>query len=214
MVLSTALSGRAASARSSALSPASFAHGVASGDPLADGIMLWTRATPDGAPTSLTLAWELSRDSDFNSVVRSGTVEAAASRDYTVKIDVRELEPGATYYYRFRSASAYSGTGRARTLPAAGVAAVKLAVVSCANYPAGYFHAYREASRIENLDAFIHLGDYIYEYGAGGYATERAAELGRLYPDDNDGELYTLTDYRRRYALYRSDSDVQAMHLV
>ena len=212
VVLSTALSGRAASAGSSTLSPATFAHGVASGDPLADAIMLWTRATPDGAPASLTLAWELSRDSDFKSVVRSGTVEAAASRDYTVKIDVRELEPGATYYYRFRSASADSGTGRARTLPAAGVAAVKLAVVSCANYPAGYFHAYREASRIENLDAFIHLGDYIYEYGAGGYATERAAELGRLYPDDNDGELYTLTDYRRRYALYRSDRDLQSMH--
>ena len=212
VVLSTALSGRAASAGSSTLSPATFAHGVASGDPLADAIMLWTRATPDGAPASLTLAWELSRDGDFKSVVRSGTVEAAASRDYTVKIDVRELEPGATYYYRFRSASADSGTGRARTLPAAGVAAVKLAVVSCANYPAGYFHAYREASRIENLDAFIHLGDYIYEYGAGGYATERAAELGRLYPDDNDGELYTLTDYRRRYALYRSDRDLQSMH--
>lgn len=212
VVLSTALSGRSVLAQQPALSAATFAHGVASGDPLSDGMILWTRATPDGAPTSLTLFWELGLDDAFREVLRSGTVEATAERDYTVKIDVRELEPGETYYYRFRSASAESGVGRARTLPVAGVAAVKLAVLSCSNYPAGYFHAYREASRLDDLDAFVHLGDYIYEYGANGYATERAQALGRLLPDSNAGELYTLEDYRRRYALYRSDDDLQAMH--
>lgn len=212
VVLSTALTGRATAAQPETLSAATFAHGVASGDPLSDGVMLWTRATPEGAPPRLALAWELSADENFGRVLRSGTVQAEASRDYTVKIDVRELQPGGTYYYRFRSATGQSSSGRTKTLPTAGVAAVRLAVMSCSNYPAGYFHAYREASRIENLDAFVHLGDYIYEYGAGGYASERAEALGRLYPEDNDGELYSLTDYRRRYALYRSDADLQAMH--
>lgn len=212
VVLSTALSGRSAFAQQPALSAATFAHGVASGDPLSDGIILWTRATPDGEPASLTLAWELAEDDAFLDVLRSGTVEATAERDYTVKIDVRELEAGKTYYYRFTSATSESGAGRAKTLPVAGVAAVKLAVLSCSNYPAGYFHVYREASRIEDLDAFVHLGDYIYEYGATGYATERAQALGRELPDNNAGELYTLADYRRRYALYRSDDDLQAMH--
>lgn len=212
VVLSTALSARSVVAQQPALSAATFAHGVASGDPLSDGMILWTRATPEGAPASLTLAWELSEDDAFREVLRGGSVQAEAVRDYTVKIDVRELDAGKTYYYRFRSATANSGTGRARTLPVAGVAAVKLAVLSCSNYPAGYFHAYREASRIEGLDAFVHLGDYIYEYGADGYATERAQALGRLLPDNNAGELYTLTDYRRRYALYRTDEDLQAMH--
>ncbi len=212
VVLSTALTGRATAAQPETLSAATFAHGVASGDPLSDGVMLWTRATPEGAPPRLALAWELSADENFGRVLRSGTVQAEASRDYTVKVDVRELQPGGTYYYRFRSATGQSSSGRTKTLPTAGVAAVRLAVMSCSNYPAGYFHAYREASRIENLDAFVHLGDYIYEYGAGGYASERAEALGRLYPEDNDGELYSLTDYRRRYALYRSDADLQAMH--
>lgn len=212
VVLSTALSGRSVFAQQPELSAATFAHGVASGDPLSDGIILWTRATPDGEPASLTLGWELAEDDAFLDVLRSGTVEASAERDYTVKIDVRELEAGRTYYYRFSSATAESGAGRAKTLPVADVSAIKLAVLSCSNYPAGYFHAYREASRIEGLDAFVHLGDYIYEYGADGYATERSQALGRTFPDNNAGELYTLADYRRRYALYRSDDDLQAMH--
>ncbi|MEQ8514219.1 MAG: alkaline phosphatase D family protein, partial [Chromatocurvus sp.] len=212
VVLSTALSGRAASAGRETLSAATFAHGIASGDPLSDGVILWTRATPEGSPSRLKLVWELSADEDFGEILRSGEVEAEAARDYTVKIDVRELAPGKVYFYRFVSATDQSDAGRAKTLPAAGVAAVRLAVMSCSNYPAGYFHVYREASRIEDLDAFVHLGDYIYEYGASGYATERAQELGRLYPGNNAGELYSLTDYRRRYALYRSDADLQAMH--
>lgn len=212
VVLSTALSGRTAFAQSPALSAATFEHGVASGDPLADGMILWTRATPQDASKALTLAWELAEDDAFTEVLRSGTAAAEASRDYTLKIDVRDLEPGKTYFYRFRSSDAQSSVGRAKTLPDATATRVRLAVMSCSNYPAGYFHAYREASLIEDLDAFVHLGDYIYEYGADGYATERAKELGRRFPEDNAGELYTLADYRRRYALYRGDADLQAMH--
>lgn len=211
--VSTALSGCAAAARSPALDAARFDHGVASGDPLADGFLLWTRATPRTAGQPVTIAWELAADESFRDVRRDGTLTTGPERDYTVKIDVRDLEAGATYYYRFRAAGdARSTVGRARTLPAAGVEQVRLAVFSCSNYPAGYFHPYREAAREDALDAFLHLGDYIYEYGTGGYATERAEALGRELPPHNAGELFTLADYRERHALYRTDPGLQAMH--
>jgi alkaline phosphatase D len=190
-----------------------FAHGVASGDPLADGFILWTRATPESAGSSeVTLGWELAIDPGFGDVLRSGTATTSAARDYTVKIDVRELDSGRDYYYRFIGSAATSPVGRARTLPEAGVERVRLAIMSCSNYPAGYFHVYREASRLDGLDAFLHLGDYIYEYGGDGYATEDAVRLGRELAADNSGELYVLDDYRRRYAHYRRDADLQAMH--
>jgi alkaline phosphatase D len=217
VVLSTAVTGCTLGGRQPALSAARFDHGVASGDPLADGILLWTRATPvpgagDTGTGPVSVAWELAADEAFREVLRDGVTDTGPARDFTVKIDVRDLEPGQTYYYRFRAAGAVSATGRARTLPAAGAREVRLAVFSCSNYPAGYFYPYREAARRDDLDAFLHLGDYFYEYGAGGYATERSEELGRALPADNAGELYTLTDYRRRYALYRGDADLQAMH--
>ena len=212
VVLSTAVTGRALGGETPALSAARFDHGVASGDPLADGIILWTRATPVAGAGPVSVAWELAADADFREVLRDGVVDTGPARDYTVKIDARDLEPGQTYFYRFRADGAASTTGRARTLPAAGAREVRLAVLSCANYPAGYFYPYREAARRGDLDAFLHLGDYFYEYGAGDYATERAAELGREFPADNAGELFTLTDYRRRYALYHRDEDLQALH--
>jgi alkaline phosphatase D len=212
VLVSTALTGCALRKQSPVLSAASFRHGVASGDPLADGIMLWSRAAPQNGPGNLTVAWELATDPAFSTIIRDGMATAVPERDYTIKIDVRDLSPGRSYYYRFRSAGATSAVGRARTLPAAGADRVRLAVVSCSNYPAGYFHVYREAAREEHLDAFVHLGDYLYEYGAGGYATERAEALGRELAPDNDGELLTLEAYRRRYALYRADPDLQALH--
>lgn len=209
--LSTSLSGCSLTRDRSALSDLRFTHGVASGDPVPDGIVLWTRAQPERGATA-TLGWELARDPQFQDVVRSGEARTDAGRDFTVKIDVRELQPGTDYYYRFIGAGSSSPTGRARTLVTGSPDRVRLAVFSCSNYPAGYFHAYAEAARLGEVDAFLHLGDYFYEYGAGGYATERAAELGRELPGDNSGELLTLTDYRRRYALYRSDPDLQAVH--
>ena len=145
-------------------------------------------------------------------MIRSGVVATSAEHDFTAKVDVRDLDPGASYYYRFLSRSVTSATGQTRTLPTGRLDSLRMAVFSCSNYPAGYFHAYGEASRLPDVDVFVHLGDYFYEYGAGGYATERAAELGRELPADNAGELFTLTDYRRRYALYRTDADLQAMH--
>lgn len=186
-----------------------FDHGVASGDPLADRVILWTRATPSRDET-LTLAWEVAADEDFASIVASGEAQTDDMRDYTVKVDAEGLAPATTYWFRFRHGDAVSPTGRTRTLPTGAVSQVKLAVFSCANFPAGYFHVYAEAARRGDIDAAIHLGDYIYEYAREGYASEQAAELGRQVEPAN--EIVSLADYRQRHALYRSDPDLQALH--
>ena len=209
--VSTVFTGCARTSQREALSAARFTHGVASGDPQADALMLWTRVEGDGEG-ELRVAWELASDPDFNQVLRDGEVLTGSAQDNTVKVDVRDLAPGTEYFYRFLTRDSMSPAGRGKTLPEGRVDSLRMGVFSCSNYPAGYFHAYREASELPDVDVFLHLGDYFYEYGMGGYATDRAEELGRALPADNAGELYTLQDYRRRYALYRSDADLQAMH--
>ncbi|MBK1850859.1 alkaline phosphatase D family protein [Marinobacter sp. 1-4A] len=192
-----------------------FSHGVASGDPLADGVVLWTRVVPNKEfEKAVSVAWEVATDSGFENLIHSGTAEARNAHDFTVKVDVRGLTSGQTYYYRFRTSDSQSPVGKTLTLPEGSVDSVRLAVVSCANYPAGYFNVYREISKRDDLDAVVHLGDYIYEYSseAGSYAAADAAALGRTFPADNDVELITLKDYRRRYDIYRSDADLQALH--
>jgi len=192
-----------------------FTHGVASGDPLADGVVLWTRVVPNKEfEKAVSVAWEVATDSGFENLIHSGTAEARNAHDFTVKVDVRGLTSGQTYYYRFRTSDSQSPVGKTLTLPEGSVDSVRLAVVSCANYPAGYFNVYREISKRDDLDAVVHLGDYIYEYSseAGSYAAADAAALGRTFPADNDVELITLKDYRRRYDIYRSDADLQALH--
>ena len=187
----------------------SFDHGVASGDPLADGVILWTRVSgADGE--MLTVTWQVARDAAMQSLVASGTAETDSMRDYTVKVDARGLPSGAQLFYRFMVGDQPSPVGRTKTLPDGSVDEAKLAVVSCSNHPYGYFYAYREIAKRDDLDAVVHLGDYIYEYGMGEYGTERAAALGRI--PEPPTELLTLSDYRRRYAQYRSDADLQALH--
>lgn len=197
--------GRAAS-RSDAYA---FRHGVASGDPLNDAVILWTRVS-NASGELLTLNWFVARDEAMTDVVASGTVATDADRDYTVKVDARGLPSDTTLYYRFAIGDKVSPVGRTRTLPAGSVNTARFAVVSCSNHPYGYFNAYRDIAEHDGLDAVIHLGDYIYEYGLGEYATERAEDLGRV--PDPPTELLTLSDYRRRYAQYRSDPDLRAMH--
>ncbi|MFV8816535.1 alkaline phosphatase D family protein [Haliea sp. E17] len=187
---------------------ASFEHGVASGDPLTDRVILWTRATPEEEGAVL-LDWEIALDEAFAEVVASGRGETTADVDYTFKVDADGLDAGTAYFYRFRCREVESPIGRTRTAPAGSVPAATFAVVSCANFPAGYFNVYREVAGRE-VDAVLHLGDYIYEYGADSYASEQAEAIGRV--SDPAHEIITLADYRRRYAQYRGDGDLQACH--
>lgn len=209
--LSGCLSGSTEEDRERAIS---FDHGVASGDPLQDRVMLWTRLTPnDGNTSAMSVGWEVAEDEDFNQLVHSGTTQTTADNDFTVKVDVLNLSAGTTYFYRFKSNDAgTSPVGQTKTLPEGVVDQAAFAVVSCANYPAGYFNVYAEIAKETDLDAVLHLGDFIYEYGEGQYGTDGAEAIGRALPDNSNTETITLDEYRTRYALYRADSDCQAMH--
>jgi alkaline phosphatase D len=187
-----------------------FRHGVASGDPLTDRVILWTRVTPrDGSDTArpLDVRWQVATDDRLANVVSRGTAQAALERDFTVKVDATNLKPGATYYYAFDIAGEQSPIGRTRTLPDRGAQRIRLAQVSCSNYPTGYFNVYRCLANRPDLDAVLHLGDYIYEFASGRYSDP---SLSRSVQPAN--ELVSLRDYRNRYAFYRNDVDLQAVH--
>ena len=189
---------------------ADFLHGVASGDPLQDKVILWTRLTPVDLSARLKVTWEIATDNQFKQNLKTGMVETTKTDDFTVKVDATGLQANTIYYYRFRFGNKISSVGQTKTLPIS-TNKVTFAVCSCSNYPAGYFYVYREMAK-QNVDVIIHLGDYIYEYGADGYAAEDAAKLGRTLPTDNNKEIIKLDDYRKRYALYRQDKDLQAAH--
>jgi len=205
-------SGAVLSACGGSEEPVRFDYGVASGDPLADRIVLWTHAKHGGlleTSAPITLTWQVAHDAAFTQLVASGTVVSEAANGFTAKVDASGLSAGRSYFFRFRSGDSVSPVGQARTLPAHGATALRLAVFSCANYPAGYFHAYSEALKVQ-ADYAVHLGDYIYEYPADGYASETAASMGRVVVPAN--ECITLDDYRQRYAQYRSDPDLKQLH--
>ncbi|ELI6427264.1 alkaline phosphatase D family protein [Vibrio harveyi] len=189
----------------------SFEYGVASGDPTQTQVIIWTRVTT--AASYVDVTWQVSRSEDFSTVEQSGTFTTDTSRDFTVKVDVQNLNPSTQYYYRFMVGETTSIVGMTQTLPEGSVDKASMAVVSCANYPAGFFNVYKEILKqhqTESFDVVLHLGDYIYEYGAGGYASEDAARLGR--EPSKGTECITLDDYRKRYAQYRQDQDLQALH--
>lgn len=187
----------------------SFRHGVASGDPTHSAVILWTRITTS-AVGDTSVDWQVATDAEMTNIVRTGVASTGPERDFTVKVDADRLAPGRDYFYRFTCDGKDSITGRTRTLPKGAVRQAKFGVVSCSNYPAGFFNVYREIARRDDIDAVLHLGDYIYEYGFGEYATENAESLGRV-PEPRH-EIVTLSDYRQRYAQYKSDPDCQAMH--
>ncbi|MCG3040383.1 alkaline phosphatase D family protein [Streptomyces sp. S1A] len=194
-----------------------FAHGVASGDPLPDGVLLWTRVTPspDATPGSgvgapVEVGWEVAEDRAFTRVVASGRTTTTAEADHTVKADVRGLRPATGYHYRFSAGGVLSPVGRTRTAPADGTAAdrVRFGVVSCSHYESGFFSAYRHLAARADLDAVLHLGDYIYEYGKGEYPLKDGV-VREMRPVH---ETVTLADYRQRHAHYKSDADLRALH--
>ncbi|RIV79961.1 alkaline phosphatase D family protein [Pelagerythrobacter aerophilus] len=188
-----------------------FAHGVASGDPSADGAVIWTRATAEeGYGGDIPLAWRVSTSPD-GAPIASGQVAARASADHTAKVEVTGLAPGRDYFYRFEGpGGARSQSGRFRTLPTGAVDELVFAVASCQLYPGGLFNAYADMAALPRLDAVVHLGDYIYEYGETGYGADIGRRLGRL--PDPPHEIVSLADYRRRHAQVKSDPDLQAAH--
>ncbi|MGD6746014.1 alkaline phosphatase D family protein [Streptomyces sp. BH106] len=206
----------AAAAPAHAAEAPAFLHGVASGDPLPDGVLLWTRVTPnaDAVPGSgkgpdVRVAWEIAEDKAFRQVVGRGTVTASAASDHTVKADVRGLRPATAYYFRFSVDATHSPVGRTRTTPAADASpdGLRFGVVSCANWEAGYYSSYRHLAARGDLDAVLHLGDYLYEYKTGEYPT--AEYTVREHRPTH--EIVTLADYRTRHGQTKTDPDVQAM---
>lgn len=191
--------------------PAVFAFGVASGDPLADRVILWTHAKVPDSTADVTLTWDVAHDAAFTRVASSGRTTATETTSFTAKVDATGLTPGASYFYRFRDATGASSTvGITRTLPADDAASVTFAVLSCALYSEGYFHACDAAARSEALYA-LHLGDYIYEFGSDPKKYgNRDVPGGRIARPAND--IVTMNDYRTRYALHRSDPTLQAAH--
>ncbi len=187
-----------------------FRHGVASGDPWPDRVILWTRVSPErdrlGEP--IAVDWWIAHDEQGRERVAGGRVEARPDRDHTVKVDATGLEPGRTYFYRFETRAGRSPLGRTRTLAGEGAEHVRIVFASCSNLPHGFFNAYASIAHRDDLDAVVHLGDYLYEYANEGYGDGR--ELGRI--SDPDRELVTLADYRRRHACYKRDPDLQAAH--
>ncbi|XMA36724.1 alkaline phosphatase D family protein [Streptomyces albogriseolus] len=203
-------------ARAAQRAPA-FMHGVASGDPLPDGVLLWTRVTPtpeatpgSGAGPDTEVRWTVARDSGFTDVVARGSTLATAASDHTVKADIRGLRPATDYWFRFSAGGTDSPAARTRTAPApdTAVGGLRLGVVSCANWEAGHFAAYRHLAARGDLDAWLHLGDYVYEYGTGEYGTR--GEVVR--PHSPAHEIVTLADYRTRHARYKTDPDLRALH--
>ncbi|WP_374773558.1 alkaline phosphatase D family protein [Streptomyces sp. NBC_01310] len=212
----TSLGASAAHAAGSSTAPA-FLHGVASGDPLPDGVLLWTRVTPtseavpgSGLGPAVQVGWEVAPDQAFSRIVAGGTVTASAATDHTVKVDVRGLQPQTPYWYRFTAGPAVSPTGRTLTTPGHDVttSGVRFGVVSCANWESGYFSAYRHLAARTDLHAVLHLGDYIYEYQTGGYP--EAKYVVRQHEPKH--EIVSPADYRARHGKYKTDADLQALH--
>jgi len=181
-----------------------FYHGVASGDPLPDAVVIWTRITPT-ADQPIDVNWEMATDTAFANITASGMYTTDIDRDYTVKLDVAGLNAATTYYYRFSALSGTSITGRTRTAPAGNSEHLKFAVASCNNYQSGYFSAFGRLAERNDIDAVLHLGDFIYEYQTGGYGYTE--EVGRGHQPDH--EILGLSDYRIRYSYYRLDDDLR-----
>ena len=189
-----------------------FEHGVASGDPMSDSVVIWTRVTPKSGEGAIPVVYRVKQGSNL---VATGTVQTSAARDFTVKVVPEGLQPGTRYSYDFivptTGGDVTSPSGATKTTASAeSEAPVRFAVVSCSNWPFGFFNAYGEIARTPDLDAVLHLGDYIYEYGVDGYGGAVGEEIGRRH--DPVTEIVTLDDYRARHRQYKTDPDLQAAH--
>lgn len=188
-----------------------FNHGVASGDPLEDRVILWTRVTPK-QPGPLEAILEISENKNFSKIAFSKKLRTSSITDYTIKYDFlasRYCDSDKGFFYRFRAGDVISEIGKSKTFSKS-ILKVKIGIFSCSNYPAGFFNAYQAAAEKDDLDLWLHLGDYLYEYPMGGYATTKAEKLGRVPSPLH--EMITLSDYRQRHAQYKLDQGSQALH--
>ncbi len=187
-----------------------FTHAIASGEPSAKSVLLWTRYVADAATT---LTWQVSESEDFARPVAEGNVSASPDRDWCAKGVATGLSPDRWYFYRFLApGGSASPVGRTRTLPEGPTANFRMAVFSCSNFGFGWFNAYGHAAEANDVDLAVHLGDYIYEYGAGTYPSAAQTNPGRVL--EPASEIVALADYRLRYATYRADPDCQRLHQV
>ncbi|NJR42951.1 MAG: hypothetical protein HC767_10090 [Akkermansiaceae bacterium] len=196
-----------------------FSYGVASGDPLPNRVIIWTRINPSAAATPgsglgapVRGIWEVSANSNFTQRVAFRRFVTSAATDHTVKIDVAGLQSGTEYYYRFNALGVNSPVGRMRTAPSNGStpSSVRFGLVSCSNFEAGYFTAYRHLAQRDDLDFILHVGDYIYEYANGEFGPAGFAGVTRAH--DPSTEIFSLSDYRRRHACYKADADLRQLH--
>lgn len=185
-----------------------FQHGVASGDPQQNSVVLWTRVTTMKGQE--TVNWEIAKDNDFQEIVERGMAKANQSADHTVKVIPQNLEAGATYYYRFHLNGTYSGIGRTKTLTEGKLDHLGIALASCSNFAWGYFNAYDAIAKDEQVDFVLHTGDYIYEYGTDGWGGDHSVAINRAHNPAH--EIVTLDDYRKRHAQYKADRGSLAMH--
>jgi alkaline phosphatase D len=185
-----------------------FTHNVASGEPSADSVLLWTRyVNPTGGPSKVRV--EISESRDFAKIAGGGQMVTGPWRDHTVKITVDNLAPGKWHWFRFIAPDGtMSPVGRTKTLPVGKTSKFNIAIFSCSNLGFGEFNAYGHAAARDDIDLVLHMGDYIYEYGRGGY-DGGAKFAARIFPTN---EILTLADYRLRYASYRADQQLQALH--
>ncbi|XOV68021.1 MAG: alkaline phosphatase D family protein [Fluviicola sp.] len=185
-----------------------FYHGVASGDPLSDAVIIWTRITPDDFTTPALVSYKMALDTGMTNVVSQGSMLTDNTKDYTVKFDVTGLDADTYYYYEFSGLGSKSVRGRTKTTPVGAVDSLRFAVVSCANLEAGYFNVYDVVSERNDVDAVLMLGDYIYEYEEGGYSQD--PNIDRVFDPTN--ETIALADYRLRYSVYHMDRSLQKLH--
>jgi alkaline phosphatase D len=174
--------------------------------PLTDRVILWTRVTTED--NSVSVDWQIATDTLFTNVVNSGTVTTDTSIDHTVKVDATGLQTNTWYYYRFKAYNKYSSIGRTRTVPMGNIDSLRFAVVACSNFQAGFFNVYRDIATRNDIDAVLHLGDYYYEYQAGGYGYVN--DTNRLHPATHDA--FTLADYRIWHSQYKLDPDLRYCH--
>lgn len=198
-----------------------FQHGVASGDPLPHAVVLWTRVspTPDATPGSgigppIDVRWQIAHDPAVRHIVKQGQVQTGPRRDHTVKVDATDLAPDTTYFYHFVADDHRSRVGRTTTAPIrdASPRRLRLGVVSCSNWQAGWFSPYRHLAGHDDLDMVLHLGDYLYEYGRGEYGLGQSNADVRSHRPKH--EMVTLADYRRRHGQYKTDPDLADLHAV